>query len=887
MGGSEARFTLGGESYHALVELSPDAIFVHKDGKLVFSNQAGADLAGAKNPSEIIGRPISEFFPAEQNWLIAQRVAEMLATGKPAPRMEFTVRRLDGTEISMEASAGPIKAFGGTAVQVIARDVTARKHAEEALRVSEEHSRQLAGRIEYARQMLETQKRLIESVASGKSPEEIFIGACKSVESIVAGARAAIFLLDRKQGTLRNVASPSLPVRFRDNSQSVPLDARQVPCGLAAETGRPVVVADFVSETRWRPYLDRIGAYKLRAEWVVPMFSSGGDLLGTLVVYHRQPAQPTDETVAFLKEIGHIVGIELEKQRIASRLERSRELHRVVVTGLAEGVVVIDADDRVLMANPAAYRILRLEGMRIQGEVVEPKKLFQGTVDENGDDLPFERWPYVMALRTGRPQRDVLVGVVAKNGEMIWASCNAIPMSRVDGAPPDMVVLSFQDVTGVRDAESRLHFLANHDVLTRLPNRVQLQEQLEGAIERARRHREQVGVLFIDLDRFKDINDNLGHEIGDRLLCEASARLRHCMRQADTVARHGGDEFVVLTEELEAGESLCAVAERIIAALSAPYRLDRHELFVGASVGIAVYPRDGTDAQALFRNADVAMYQAKTRGGSGYEFFTADLNDRARRRFALETGLRRALEREEFSLVFQPRARVADGRIIGVEALLRWNSPEHGTIMPADFIPLLEYSGLIVPVGRWVLEQACAVVAGWKTQGLGDLNLAVNVSARQLRNDTLIDDVNAALAHSGLPARKLELELTESMITGDSRETERLFGALNELGVELAIDDFGTGYSSLAYLRRFPIDRLKIDRSFTAGVPESRHAVEITQTIIAMARALGMESVAEGVETEAQLEFLRTCGCDEYQGFLLARPMPAQDFETFIHSLDA
>ena len=614
------------------------------------------------------------------------------------------------------------------------------------------------------------------------------------------------------------------------------------------------------------------------------MFSADARLLGTLVIYFRNPADPTDESLAFLEEIGHTIGTALQKQQIERRFGESRELHRVVVDGLAEGVVVIDRNHRVLMANPAAYEILRLKDGPIEGEVIEPLKLFKATLDEHGENVLFEDWPYVQALKTGKPQRNVPMGIIATDDELVWVSINAIPVGEVAGGLPEMVVVSFEDITVVRDAESRLHYVANHDSLTHLPNRAYLQEYMNRAIDRARRWQSQIGVQFVDLDRFKNVNDNLGHNIGDLLLREVAIRLQRCMRQSDIVVRHGGDEFVVITEDLSGETSMAQVAERIIEALSKPFVVSDHELFLGASVGIAVYPTDGADTQTLLRNADVAMYQAKTRGGNAYEFFTSALNDSARHRFSLELSLRRALERDEFRLAFQPRARVSDGKIIGAEALLRWESSDHGQVMPKDFIPLLENSGMIVPVGRWVLGRACAYAADWQARGLGPLNVAVNVSARQLRAPSLADDVADALKDSGIPAQQLELELTESMLTSDTREIGELFDALKRLGVDLAIDDFGTGYSSLSYLSRFPIDRLKIDQTFTAGIPESEYATEITQTVIAMARALRMGVVAEGVETQAQLDFLKSRGCDEYQGYLLARPIAAAEFEDFLRA---
>jgi diguanylate cyclase (GGDEF)-like protein len=433
-------------------------------------------------------------------------------------------------------------------------------------------------------------------------------------------------------------------------------------------------------------------------------------------------------------------------------------------------------------------------------------------------------------------------------------------------------------------ADARIEYLASHDSLTSLPNREMFNGLLHHAIEAACRHQRQFAVLFIDLDRFKVINDSLGHDAGDILLVEIANRLRQTLRSSDVVARLGGDEFVVILEETAESHDVERIASNLLSVLSQPLQLSGHECQATASIGIAMYPADGPDAQTLTKNADMAMYLAKEDGKNGFRFFTKEVKTQSIERLTLESALRRALERDQFALHYQPKVDMATGQITGVEALLRWTHPELGVLPPMQFIPLAEETGLIVPIGRWVLKEACAQNMAWQRCGLRPVSMAVNLSPRQFVDEHLLQDIDEALAASGMSAVLLQLEVTESMVMRNVSRAVKVLDAIQRRGIRLAIDDFGTGYSSMSLMKQFPIDTIKIDRSFVRDLPDDSEDKAIAQAIISMGKALGMTVVAEGVETAEQQSFLRDHACDEMQGFLFSKPLPPQQLAELLRS---
>ncbi|MDN3519415.1 EAL domain-containing protein [Aquisalimonas lutea] len=438
-------------------------------------------------------------------------------------------------------------------------------------------------------------------------------------------------------------------------------------------------------------------------------------------------------------------------------------------------------------------------------------------------------------------------------------------------------------VTEERIAHARrVEYLAYHDNLTDLPNRAFFSRLLTEKMQHARRYRKNLALLFLDLDRFKTINDSLGHDAGDELLQEMARRLRNAVRDSDTVARLGGDEFVILLPEVTSPAQVPPVAEKILAAVGKPFTLVGQEFRVTVSIGVTLYPDDGEDEQTLMKNADVAMYHAKEQGKNNFQFYSEELNADSLERLALESSLRNALERWEFRLFYQAKQSSSDGRITGMEALLRWEHPELGLIPPLQFIPLAEETGLIVPIGRWVVRSACRQNVAWQNEGFPPLSMAINLSARQFLDENLLDDIRSALRETGMDPRLLELEITESMIMRDMQQTIHILNDLKAMGVRVAIDDFGTGYSSLSTLKEFPLDTIKIDRSFTHDIVRSAEDKGLTDAVIAVGKSLSLTVVAEGVETAEQAEYLRSRSCDEFQGFYINEPLPPAEFAQLV-----
>ncbi|NTV95610.1 MAG: EAL domain-containing protein [Thiobacillus sp.] len=454
---------------------------------------------------------------------------------------------------------------------------------------------------------------------------------------------------------------------------------------------------------------------------------------------------------------------------------------------------------------------------------------------------------------------------------------SAAPIHNRDGQVTGAVIV-FHDVSQSRAMAERMAHLAQHDFLTDLPNRALLTERLSQAIGQARRHRKQIALLFLDLDNFKDINDSLGHGVGDHLLHAVAARLVASARATDTVCRQGGDEFVILLAEIEQPEDAALVAEKLLAAFAVPHQVDGHELHVTLSIGISVYPGDGDNADILMQNADTALYQAKASGRNNFQFFRAEMNARAVRRLMIENSLRRAIRQGEFLLHYQPKIDLVSGAMCGAEALIRWQDPERGLTQPEQFVPIAEDSGLIVPIGRWVLREACRQVQAWLDASLPAVPVAVNISAVEFRHKDFLAGVAEILRETGLAPRYLELELTESILMHDGESSASVLDALKTMGVRLAIDDFGTGYSSLSYLKRFPIHTLKIDQSFVRDIASDADDATIVRAVIGMALNLKQRVIAEGIETGEQLAFLRALQCDEGQGFHFSYPLSAPDF---------
>ncbi|PKM45622.1 MAG: hypothetical protein CVV05_05005 [Gammaproteobacteria bacterium HGW-Gammaproteobacteria-1] len=489
------------------------------------------------------------------------------------------------------------------------------------------------------------------------------------------------------------------------------------------------------------------------------------------------------------------------------------------------------------------------------------------------DDRPYCTRPFP----AGRSEPDEAeYRLLRPDGTAAWIQDRRFPI--VDAAGKVILIAGVaSDITERKNQEEQLRYQGTHDLLTRLPNRALISDRLELAIAQAHRHNRLIGVLFLDLDRFKLINDSLGHSVGDVVLCEVAARLRGCSREGDTVGRLGGDEFVVILPDLGDQDEAITIAQRLLHEVARAIPHPDHELNTTTSIGISIYPRDGTDVGTLLRNADTAMYRAKDMGRDNLQFFTAELNARVLERLTLEGALRRALDRGEFELYYQPQVDLTTGYITGMEALLRWHHPDLGLVAPGQFISIAEETNLIVPIGAWVLRTACEQMRQWQDAGLPAITMAVNVSVQQFRSGRFIDTVRQCVSQCGVEPKLLELELTESMLAEEPDKLRTELHELKALGAQLALDDFGTGYSSLNYLRHYPFDTLKIDQSFVRDITTNPESATISRTIIAMAHALGLQVTAEGIEHQAQAHYLRRALCDQMQGYYFGRPMPAAD----------
>ena len=440
-----------------------------------------------------------------------------------------------------------------------------------------------------------------------------------------------------------------------------------------------------------------------------------------------------------------------------------------------------------------------------------------------------------------------------------------------------LFITTARDITDRKDAELRISYMASHDALTTLPNRALLQDRIEQTLVHNQRRKLKAAVLFIDLDNFKIINDTLGHDIGDGLLQAAASRLLEGVRGEDTVARQGGDEFIILLSHISSPEDAGIIAQKLQSTLAEPFLIKGKELHIGASIGIAIYPDDGENMETLMKNSDIAMYHAKESGKGNYQYFSSKLNEQAAEKQELNNDLRHAIERNELFLAYQPVIDMLSGSITGMEVLLRWNHPALGLVSPIKFIPLAEESGLILTIGDWVLKTACEQLQQWLKQGYEVPRLAINLSAKQFRQKSLAEDINNVLKMTGTDPRFIGIEITESMLVQNIEEVVITLLNLSNMGLEISIDDFGTGYSSLSYLKRFPINKLKIDKSFVDDIATHPDDAAIVKAIIAMAHGLSMKVVTEGVETHAQLDFLREHGCEQYQGYIFSKPLPAAE----------
>ncbi len=581
------------------------------------------------------------------------------------------------------------------------------------------------------------------------------------------------------------------------------------------------------------------------------------------------------EARGLLRAMRHAIERKIMEEALFSEKERAQ----VTLNSIGDAVACTDISGNITFLNLVAEKMTGWPRQEVAGRpMAEVLRILDATSRET---IPNPMEQAIAKNRTVHlPLNCVLV---RRDGFEIPIEDSVSPIHNREGEATGAVIV-FRDVSVAQAMALQLAHSAQHDFLTGLPNRMLLNDRVSQAISLAARHMKKVAVLFLDLDGFKHINDSLGHPIGDKLLQSIAKRLVDCGRSSDTVSRQGGDEFVVLLSEVEQSDAAAITARRLLQAVAEAHSIDQHDLHVTASIGLSIYPDDGLDAETLIKNADTAMYQAKENGHQSYQFFKPAMNVRAVERQSIEESLRRALERDEFALHYQPIINLRTGEITGAEALIRWTHPTRGPVSPAQFIPVAEDCGLILPIGNWVLREACAQACAWMDAGLPLTTMAVNISAMEFRYEHFLDGVFAILKDTGLDPRSLELELTESVLMKRAESTESILKILRATGVQVAVDDFGTGYSSLSYLRKFPIDALKIDQSFVRQITTAPDETTIVTAVISMGRSLKLRVVAEGVETQQELAFLQSHQCDEAQGYLFSRPLPPEQFAKLLET---
>ncbi|WP_417521693.1 EAL domain-containing protein [Marinobacter sp.] len=723
--------------------------------------------------------------------------------------------------------------------------------------------RKMAARREQMR------RQTLEKVARGGSLKEIMSQVIESVESIYSNSMCSILLMDDEGKHLFSGAAPSLPGFFTEAINGVSIGVGVGSCGTSAFTGKRTVVEDIASHPYWENFKGLAAEAGLGSCWSEPIHAASGNVLGTFAIYRKEPCAPDTQEIALIESAANLVGIAIERAHAQEELHLASSIYR----NSSEAVMVTDTHNRIVAINPAFTKVTGYTLEETRGK--DPSILHSG--HHNAE--------FFQAIWQEVAQQGFWQGEVwnrRKNGEAFpsWLTINVI--RNKNGDIQRHVVIG-SDITGKVRSDELIWRQANYDFLTNLPNRYMFQDRLEQEIRKSLRQDSLLALLFIDLDHFKDVNDTLGHPVGDQLLVEAAVRINSCVRDSDTVARMSGDEFTVILPRLENTLDGEKVAEQIIRVLAKPYTINNETIYVQASAGITFCPNDAAEAFQLISNADQAMYAAKTSGRNRLAYFTQSLHDEAQNRLKLLHDMRSAVENRQFELHFQPIIDLANGNVCKAEALIRWNHPERGMISPAEFIPLAEESGLIVKIGDWVFREAAAQAKRWcELYDIG-LQISVNVSPVQFQSDALsIADWLHHLSEIGLDAKHLSIEITEGLLLNASDGVKEKLLRFRDAGIQVAIDDFGVGYSALSYLKRFDIDYLKIDQSFIQNLETDQNDLVLSEAIVMMAHRLGLHVIAEGVETQAQQHLLLEIGCDHGQGYFFSRPLPAAAFEEFL-----
>ncbi|OGA31937.1 MAG: hypothetical protein A3F75_09880 [Betaproteobacteria bacterium RIFCSPLOWO2_12_FULL_64_23] len=848
------------------VEQTDDIVYVtDRSGIIEYVNASFVRSTGFSSDEAIGGTP-AIFKSGEHDQVFYKELWSTILSG--AAFRQVLCNRTKAGELYYEAKTiSPIRDFHGEITKFVStgKDITERVRAEKHI-----------ARLARARGvMAECNRVLVHATDEMEMLEDM----CRIVVESGGHHMAWIGYAEHDEAkSVRPVAQAGLFAGSVEAARISWADTERGrgPTGTAIRTGQVRYVSDTLADLSFAPWRERALRHGFRSVLALPL-RNGHGCIGALNIHAAGPDAFDAEEIELLEELAGDIAYGIDALRTRAQRERgeqalreSEELFRQMATNTPEIFWVRELENEsVLYISPSWQAVTGWP----------PPTDRQGMLDiVHAHDY---RRVLMEVGRTPEGGFDDEYRIMHADGSIRWLHSRTFPI-RDEGGRVYRVAGMSEDITEQKKAEERLLQLAHYDSLTNLPNRSLFFESLKRMVAQAQENQWTIGVLFIDLDRFKVVNDTLGHATGDELLQQVAARLLECVRIRDVVGRLGGDEFALILPALDSPDDAAEVAAKVIQAFAEPFDLAGHETFISASIGITVYPGDANDAEALLRYADTAMYRAKEGGRNTYRYYTAEMNERAMEKLELETALRRALERREFLLHFQPKLDLASGNVSGVEALLRWQRPEVGLVSPADFIPLLEETGLIVPVGAWVIRAACRQINAWEQEGVAPVPIAINLSGRQFHEKTLAALIAQIAREHGVDPRLLEFEITEGSVMANAEETVRILEALRAAGISISVDDFGTGYSSLAYLKRFPIDAVKIDRSFVNDIVTDPDDAAIVLAVIRMAHAMELKVIAEGVETEAQLQFLQANACDEIQGYFFCRPLAGAGVTAFL-----
>lgn len=860
-----------------IINFLPDATFaVDTNGKVIAWNHVTEALTGCK-AEDILGKGNLEysvaFYGRRQPMLVDfvlrphihkqdQYIECKNENGTWSAEGYTQMLRFGGTHLYGKAT--PLFDSNGRVVGVIesVRDITDFKCFERTLKESSERlKRQQTMLIEMARN-----KVLFSGDLNAAIPQ-ITESAARTLDV----SRVGVWLYDRQHTKISCL--DLFECASNCHTGSLTMWASDYPEFFKAlEDERVIAITDVGIDPRTealvKPYF---GHHGIRSTLMVPILLSG-HTIGVVGYEHVGIAREwTTDEQSFASSIADIVSLLMEVSE-RKKTETDLRIRTSAMNAANDQIVITDIQGRVEFVNPSFERETGFSFNELEGKL--PDFL---TSDKHDAGFYNDLWDSLFSGRTWHGE----ITLNRRDDSVVVEDVTITPIKNESKAVERFIAIK-RNITDKKIYEKKLDHLAHHDHLTGLPNRLLFSDRLTQCLAHSERRKNALAVLFIDLDRFKLINDTLGHSVGDLLLKAVAERLHNNIREADTIARMGGDEFTIILSDVDNAHEIASVTRRVADVMSAPFVLAGQELFVTTSIGVSIYPTDGIDVETLVKNADSAMYRAKEQGRNNYQFYTEALNTAAVERMQLENSLRKALDREEFVLHYQPRVDVKTGAILGVEALVRWHHPELGLVPPAAFIPLAEETGLIEPIGQWVLRTACAQNMKWQMCGFNPISVAVNVSARQLARDGLTDEVAQILNETGLAPEYLDLELTESVLMHSIDLAIGILRKFKEMGVRLSIDDFGTGYSSLTYLKRFPIDAVKIDQSFIRDLTTNSDDAAIARAVIAMSQSLKLKVIAEGVETVEQLQVLRSMECDEIQGYFVSRPVPADELESIM-----